>query len=393
MQSLEHHNSAFIRIQETAQRIRKILFLEPQPCIRALKYAVALRHYLPNDISLCFGHFGYSLSKLYGFGEEYFDRTIRLDPEKISDDVRRIINKYKPNIIHSHNAPDTLTLAAIDVAEETPVIHDVHEVLPIHNSGFFGDDDEVRLAKYREEERRACEESDGRIYATDGIKGYIQQRYDVDAQNDIVFYNYTSKAGIPKHLKKKLSNKDKELHIVYIGCVTSVVKGSHYDLREIFRRVADHRIHVHIYPTSNYITRSNDAYRELAECNRFIHYHDTLGYKNLLHEITQYDFGWAGFNGAKNGKHLDIAFPNKVLEYVSSGLPVIAFQHKTIQRFIEKNGIGLIIKDIDELHEALGNADISKLEEQVRRLRHTLSVESRISKLVDLYNRVMKDYE
>lgn len=391
MQNLEGSRLAPSTCSKTKRAVPRILFLEPQPCIRALKYAVGLRRYLGNNMSLCFGHFGHSLSRLYGFGEEYFDQTIRVNPEKISDDVRRIINKYKPHVIHSHNAPNILTLTAVDVAEEIPVIHDVHEVLSIHNSGFFRGDDEVKLARYREEERRACEESDGRIYATDGIKRYVQQRYNVDAQNDIVFYNYASKSVMPQHFKKKLSNKDKETHIVYIGCVTSVVKGSHYDLREIFRRIADHKIHIHIYPTSDHITKSNRTYRKLAEHNGFIHCHDTLDCKNLLYEITQYDFGWAGFNSAKNGKHLDIALPNKVLEYVSSGLPVIAFPHKTIQHFIGKYGIGLVIKDIDELPETLRNVNISELEGHVMRSRHKLTVEGKIPKLVDFYNKMMEN--
>jgi glycosyltransferase involved in cell wall biosynthesis len=391
MHNTEKDSSISLSRPETNQRILKILFLEPQPCIRALKYAIGLRHVHENNVSLYFGHTGYSLSRLYGFGEEYFDEITQLDPEKIGDDVRRIINKYKPHVIHSHNAPNILTLTAIDIAKDIPVIHDVHEVLSIHNSGFFRDDDEQRLLKYREEERRACEESDGRIYATDGIRRYIQQQYNVDAQNDAVFYNYASASVMPQHFKHKISSKDKETHIVYIGCVTSVVKGSHYDLREIFRKIADHKIHIHIYPTSDHITKSNRTYRKLAKRNRFIHCHDTLDCKNLLYEITQYDLGWAGFNGVKNGNHLDLALPNKVFEYISSGLPVIAFPYKTIQHFIEKYDVGLIIKDVDELPEALENVNISELEGKAMRTRHKLTVESKIPKLVDFYNKMSID--
>jgi len=52
----------------------------------------------------------------------------------------------------------------------------------------------------------------------------------------------------------------------------------------------------------------------------------------LLDEITQYDFGWAGFNvNRKNREHLDVALPNKVFEYVGCGLPVLAFPHKDIR--------------------------------------------------------------
>ncbi len=369
-----------------AQQVSRILFLEPQPCIRALKYAIALKHRLRSKISICFAHTGYPLSKLYGFGEEYFDQITRLNPEKIGENIRRIVSEFKPQVIHSHNAPDTLTVKAVDMIEDIPVINDIHEVLSVHNSGFFQDDDEEELARYREQERKACEESDGRIYATEGIREYIEQQYGIDGEDDLVFKNYASESVMPHRFKEKMSSE--ETHIVYIGCITSIVEGSHYDLREIFRRIADCGFHIHLYPASDYITRSNGTYRKIAESNRFIHFHDHLDYRQLLYEITKYDFGWAGFDGSKNRKHLDIALQNKVLDYVSSGLPVIAFRHKAIQRFIGENGIGLIVKDVDELPELLGTIDVSKFRERVMIARRKLTFESNIPKIVNFYNRI-----
>jgi len=104
--------------------------------------------------------------------------------------------------------------------------------------------------------------------------------------------------------------------------------------------------------------------------------------------MTQYDFGWAGFNGAKNTGHLDLALQNKVLDYLSSGLPVIAFRHRTIQRFIEKHGIGLVVKDIHELPELLRDVDIPKLRDQAMKTRRKLTFESNIPKLLDFYDRI-----
>jgi len=374
------------RSESHSQQALRILFLEPQPCIRALKYAIALKRALKNDVGIYFGHLGHTLTELYGFGEEYFDQVTSLSPERLSESIRRVIEKYEPQVIHSHNAPDTLTVAALDVAEEIPIIHDIHELLSVHNSGFFSDDDEERLVKYRREERKACEESDGRIYATEGIGRYVHQQYDVGGQPDIVFHNYASESVMPHRFKEKISTE--ETHIVYVGCITNVVEGSHYDLREIFKAIADYNLHIHFYPSSNYITRSNSAYRRLAGSNRFIHCHDHLGYRELLYEMTQYDFGWAGFNGAKNAKHLDLALQNKVPDYLSSGLPVIAFRHRTIQRFIEKHGIGLIVKDIDELPELLRNVDIPKLRDRAMKTRRKLTFESNIPKLLDFYDRI-----
>lgn len=367
----------------------RVLFLQPQPCIRALKYAIGLKSYLGSAVSICFGHKGYTLSRLYGSGEEFFDRMVKLDSGG-TDEVRSLIEDFDPSIIHSHNAPNTLTISAINASDEIPVIHDVHEVLSIHNSGFRANDDRELLAKYRREEKEANEESDGRIYVSEGVRDRIQNRYEVDEEADIVFRNYVSESVMPKHFREKLSKRDGETHIVYIGCVTSVVEGSHYDLRGIFREIASHQINIHIYPTINLITQSNDTYRRLSEVNEFIHFHNHMDRKSLLQEITQYDYGWAGFNGTKNNEHLDISFPNKIIEYICSGLPVLAFPHKRIKRFIEKNKLGLAFEDIDELEKRLRTEDLSHIKENVLKSRKRFTTEERIPRLVQFYRKIIE---
>jgi glycosyltransferase involved in cell wall biosynthesis len=367
----------------------RILFLEPQPCIRALKYANALRFSLGERVSLCFGYTGYSLNSLYGYGDECFERLVKLDINELDQGIRALINDFDPTLIHSHNAPNTLTLSAVSVAEDVPIIHDVHEVLSVHNSGFEVNDDDESLSKYCEEERRANEESDGRIYATEDIGEYIQQHYDVNAENDLVFHNYVSESVIPRHFEERLSKRDGDMHIVYIGCVTSVVEDSHYDLRKIFKDIASHGMHIHIYPTSNLITLSNDSYKRLADSSEFIHFHGNMNRKELLKEITQYDFGWAGFNGAANNEHLELAFPNKIIEYVACGLPVLAFPHKTIQRFIEQYGVGLVFDDIDDLEELLKSGSPSNIRETVLNSRHCFAIENQISSVVDFYEQII----
>ena len=311
-----------------------------------------------------------------------------MDIKKASEAVNRIIKDYKPGIIHSHNAPDTLTLTAIDIDTEVPVIHDVHEILTIHNSGFFAGDNEEKLTRYREEERRVCEKSDGLIHATGGIRRYVQQQYDVNADREIVFYNYVLESLMTHRFVRKLSERDGGIHIAYIGCITSVVPGSHYDLRGIFNEIADLGIHIHIYPTKDLITKSNNDYRRLAESSRFLHFHGTLDYRRLLYEITQYDFGWAGFNGETNREHVNITLPNKVFDYVSSGLPIISFPHKTVQRFIEKHGLGLVVEGVDELPRRLKDVNLSKLKERVMKSRCAFTMESNILKLIEFYGRM-----
>ena len=269
---------------------------------------------------------------------------------------------------------------------EVPVIHDCHEALTLNETGYYASDSEETIRiKYPSEEKIANEKSDGRIYVTEGVRDYIQRRYDVDPSRDRVFYSYVSESVVPSQLHRKISEKDGETHIVYIGTVTSIIKDSHYDLREIFRQIATYGIHVHMYVS---IWGAKDqAYQRLADENGFIHYHGHLDQKGLLQEITQYDFGWAGFNAnSKNRAHLDVAIPNKVFEYIACGLPVLAFPHKNMMTFLNRHNVGLVFDSLDEMASQLQNRKkIESVQRNVLNNRYKFTVEKNINKLIQYY--------
>jgi hypothetical protein len=60
----------------------RILFLQQQPCMRALKYAAALRSSFPK-IRLGFAYQGQTLSGWYGSGDELFERWWDLGAEPL----------------------------------------------------------------------------------------------------------------------------------------------------------------------------------------------------------------------------------------------------------------------------------------------------------------------
>jgi glycosyltransferase involved in cell wall biosynthesis len=368
----------------------RLLFLQPQPCIRTLKYAKALKHVLGSKATISLAHTGHDLSALYGYGEEYFDNISRKNRESLSSFVSRAINETQPNIIHSHNAPDHLTTAATRVSKNIPVIHDTHEVLSVHHSGYFSWDNKRSLSRYAREEKAANERSDARIYATDGIRRYIQHRYQVKKDKDLVFLNYVSRDYLPRTFKKRLSDRDGRVHIAYVGSITSLLKESHYYLLDIFREIAGHKLHIHIHPAPNLITNSSRAYKELGVKNEFVHYHKHMDRRKLAEQLTQYDYGWAGLNTAKNRKHLEIALPNKVIEYVACGLPVLAFPHRTIRNFIERNRVGVVGKDVHDVAGRLASADPSELRSNIERCRPTLIIEQKIRVLLRFYQRLME---
>jgi glycosyltransferase involved in cell wall biosynthesis len=368
----------------------RLLFLQPQPCIRTLKYAKALKHVLGSRIWVSLAHTGQDLSSLYGYGEEYFDNILTRKGESSASFVSRAIEEARPDIIHSHNAPDWLTIAANDVNGNIPVVHDTHEVLSLHHSGYFSSDDEQSLSRYALEEKAANEESDGRIYASHGISRYIQRRYQLDTDHDLVFRNYMSRRYLPVLSRKKLSESDDEIHIAYVGCVTSLLKDSHYYLLDIFEELARHGLHIHIHPTLNSITRSSRAYRALAAKSRFIHHHKHMDRRELLNELTRYDYGWAGLNARRNRGHLEVALPNKVIEYVACGLPVLSFPHEAIEYFIKTHRVGIVGKSIDDIAAQLAEFDPSQLKPNLERCRQSMVIEEKITLLIDFYRQLVE---
>ncbi len=362
----------------------RVLFLQSQPCVRALKYAVGLRHALGDEIQIIFGYLNRTLTEFYGHGDEFFDKFVKLDPGNLVKGIRSLVKKYKVELIHSHNAPDFLTVSAIRAVEDVPIIHDCHEALTIRKTRYAVYDDEEEVSRYRDYEKTANEQSDGRIYVTEGVKDYIQRMYRVDPERDLVFNSYVSESMFPKIFEEKLSERDGQTHIVYIGTVTSRIEGSHYDLREIFREIADHGMHIHIY-----VNYTDEAYPRLAETSKFIHYHGHLDRRLLFQEMTRYDFGWAGFNTAKNKEHLDVMLPNKVMEYIACGLPVLSYPHKTLKEFIERHRVGLVFNDIQELTELLETEETDEMRAHILEKRYELTLEKNIWKVVDFYNKIL----
>lgn len=363
----------------------RILFLQPQPCIRTLKYAQALKRRLEHRISLALAYTYHSLQSLYGYGDEFFRLRLHMDPSRPRRTLRRILKKNKPDLIHSHNAPDFLTIAAIETANGIPVIHDVHELLSLHNTGYYVGDGGEDLLRYKHEERMANEESDASVFATKGIGRYIEEEYETNHKPVLVFPNLMSDAMMPKRFSPKLSGVDGQVHIVYVGTVTTV-KGSHYNLMETFRNIARQGMHIHIYTTWR-----DDAYRSLEDGDGFLHYHGHVPRRKLLREMTKYDLGWGGLNRARNRRHLRFALQNKITEYVGCGLPVVTFPNTRVAEFVERSGAGVVVENVDELAQDLrsGRIDMEDLRETTLQTRKHLTIESRISDLVKLYQALL----
>jgi hypothetical protein len=355
----------------------RILFLQQQPCMRALKYAAALRSAFPR-MRLGFAYQGKTLSGWYGSGDELFERWWDLGAQPI-EGLRAAAEEFRPDLIHSHNLPDSLTAIALELfAGRIPVVHDVHDLQSLrqtpYENGFAEPDEPLAL------EQLAVEECTALVTVSHELLEEIRARYNPPAPT-LAFPNYALRSDLPVDLPPAERRNGHPPRLVYQGSLST--NGGHYDLREIFRTIVDEGLSLDVYPS-----RRVPAYAELAAELSDMRVHATLPPARLLAALPEYDFGWAGFNSALNRVHLDTCLPNKAYEYVGCGLPVLTLEHRALSRLLRHGHLGLSLTTLDDLRGQLAGVDVVGLRRSIAVARHELTVEANIHRLAELYESV-----
>lgn len=359
----------------------RVLFVQQQPCIRALKYAVGLRATRP-DLTLGFACQGRTLSEWYGSGDELFDAWWRLGPDPRSA-LGEAIDSFAPDIVHSHNLPDRLTVLALEhVGDRLPVIHDVHDMQSLrrtpYEDGFPEPADPLAL------ERRAIEGAAALIAVSEELLEEIAARYRPPALV-LAYANYATVRDLPRDLPPPERERVGPPRLVYQGTLSA--NGGHYDLRDLFRELCLEGVSLDVFPA-----RAAPEYRALAGELAEMRVCETLEPARLLQELPGYDFGWAGFNETLNGPHLDTALPNKAYEYVGCGLPVITLGHRALARFVREHGVGISLAGVGGIRARLEQLDLPALRRRVAAARGGLTVEANIGRVARLYDELAARY-
>jgi glycosyltransferase involved in cell wall biosynthesis len=358
----------------------RVLFLQQQPCARARKYAAALASVRPG-IELGFAYRKRTLTQVYGTGDELFSKWWRLG-DRPARDLRQVLNEFSPDIVHSHNLPDALTVLAIDLtSRRVPVIHDVHDLQSLRKTPYGEGFPPPRDAE--ELEQRAVEESTALVTVSRELLEEIGARYALP-QFTCVFPNYALERDLPAELPAADRRSDRPIRMVYQGTLST--DGGHYDLRQIFQAIVSQGIELDLFPA-----RESPAYEALALETPGLLCHQPLSPDRLLHVLPEYDWGWAGFNDELNAAHLETALPNKVYEYAGSGLPSVTLPYRALSRLVQEERLGICVDDVSELSDRLAEADLPALRRGLAERRWQLTFEGNIGRITTLYETLVRE--
>lgn len=187
--------------------------------------------------------------------------------------------------------------------------------------------------------------------------------------------------------KRKLSEKDKELHLVYVGSMSFTDDERTESFIKFSKRITDQKIHLHVYsPIQTYSTKKSFGYSNKAALeffrrntlnNKYFHFEGFRERKKLISELTKYDLGLHFFgyiDGRKSPQDIKVAFSNKNYDYILAGLPIIASSNlETVSDWVKKNKIGIVVdySEIQDIQKFVKKNNLNMLKRNISKFKTT----------------------
>jgi hypothetical protein len=349
--------------QKNCATEKNILFVQQFPCVRTHKFATVLSE---NGYKVYLAYTAdHPALRSPGFAHVYSDIFTITSMKELTDFVRA----SEFDIVHSSNEPDNLTDLLLTTGKK--VVHDTHDFMSLN---YKVDMNALAL------EYIANTQSNGCIYVNERNREIALDRFGVDISKTLIIENMPLDSYISDAQSPKLSQRDGELHCVYEGGVNP--NSEYYRFFEgIWKRIADEGIHIHFY------SQANPAYCEkLGGLHKNIHYEGALDVHELLQQMTKYDIGISIFNTTdKYRTQLESTSPNKIYDYLCSGLPVAVGDIVAHKNFVKEYGVGMEVNLDAPIYPQLKQISEMKIDRHLL-TRKKLTFNSHTEELIRFYS-------
>lgn len=221
------------------------------------------------------------------------------------------------------------------------------------------------------------------------------------SQHQLNFLPYCSEDFIVP-IQNKLSEQDKEIHIVNLDSVGSVGLMELSYIYDDFQLIIKNNIHIHTYSRPNTTTWEEflSLFKEDSEFTRkykdvlnskYFHLHPPLNPKEIVKEISKYDYGISPSGNEKEEPNLKFATGNKVATYLEAGIPILSeAKMEFTNKLIKQLGIGIVYNSevLKDLKPILENTNYGELQENVIKARKEFSMENNFPRLIKFIEEV-----
>lgn len=349
-----------------------IVMIASHACIRCQKEAIPLIER---------GHTVHMIaSKMSSHHEQYASYLICSDIGQYLEAIKLHARAGNVDVFHCQNEPSWFVSAVKEICD-VPVILDVHDSYLARSTPEEATealDKGEKHVRVSVEERNNCQIADALIFPGDDFRkvvvdefGLTQPLLTLPSYVPARFYQYASQdwhGGLVYEGKVNLPEENKGYNTGFQYC----------DYTDVATKSTEMGMDFHLYAG-----RKDDKFRQHYADRALIH--RPLMYDELMQRIGRHDWGLVG-NSFKT-REWQVAMPNKLFEYIATGVPVVSMNADNCSSFIEETGMGIVVDGPEELGSRW--AEHRKCREHVFKERQKWSMNSKIHLLENFYMEIV----
>lgn len=351
-----------------------ICMIAGHACVRVQKMAIPL---------IGKGHHVHLMAKAMPSAHEYYETfSYCVGIGQYLDAIKKYANSV--DIFHCHNEPSWFVTAVKEHCD-VPVILDIHDSnvarITVEQQE---QEQEAGLNTHRiyTEERNNFQLADGLVFPGEAFRQIVVNEFGLNQPQIVLpsyvprmLYQYTTGpwyGGLVYEGKVNLSSEVRNKGGRKAGFIYA-------DYEELAHKAHEIGIQLHLYST-----RRDDNFIKAYDDITFIHAPRTVDI--MITDISRHDWGLVG--NIHKTSEWDVAFPNKLFEYMAALLPIVVINAKECADFVLKYGIGIVVESIQELADRWG--EHRECRKNLIKVRQKFSMENNIHILEGLYDQLAR---